>query len=128
MNQKPMDSQIEDFIRRLETGGSLQAEDAAIVRYFLVTITAQADMIAQLSFRLDVANAFTAVAGDTLASSGISRMRQSFANPQRNDFTLQEARDRIQNVLQDIQNQSQAVEVLGSIAKFAVKFAPLLLA
>ena len=125
---KPTDGQIEDFINRLQAGGPLQNQDAEIVRYLLVTITAQAEVIAKLSFRLDVMHAFSPLASDAIASSGISKLQQSLGNPQRNDFTVQEARDRIDSVLQEIQNQNQVTEVLSSIAKFAIKFAPLLLA
>lgn len=127
MNQRPTDNDIEDFVRRLEGGDPLVAQDAEIVRYFLATITAQADALAKLSFKLDVLNAFNAVAGETIAGSGISSLRSSLSNPQLNDFTFQEARERIDSVLREIQNQNQLVQVLSSIAKFAVRFAPLIL-
>ena len=128
MKQKPSDTQIEDFVKRVEAQGPLRPEDATIVRYLFVTITAQADMLAKLSFKLDILNAFISLAGDTIASSGITSLQESLGNAKVNDFSLQEARTQVDNVLREIEQQTQLIQVLGSIAKFAVRFAPLVLA
>jgi hypothetical protein len=131
---KPSDQDIQAFAGKIvaaennPAGANLNSQDIQTIEYLLVTITSQAEIIARLNSILKIRNAFGDVAAATVASAGIDKLKAAYAGAQLNDFTFDDADARIKGVLQEIQQQNQLTQTFETVAKFAVKFAPLLLA
>lgn len=131
---KPTDQEIQDFARKFaaaKTAGaslSLTARELEIVDYSLITLVSQAELIARLTLDLHTTQIYAQARARTISGAGVGQLKALYKNSQSNDFTLDEANDRVRTVLQEISNQNQLENTVGSVAKFAVKFAPLLLA
>ena len=123
---KPTDQEIQDFIKSLNESGKEREKE--IVQYLLTTIAAQAETIHTLNKFARMMQGYDTLIDDVISGVGLTAIAGVLQNPSQTGFTYEEALADIKGMRDELKNANQAEQLFTSIAQFAIKFAPLLLA
>ena len=123
---KPTDEEIQDFIKSLNESGKEREKE--IVQYLLTTIAAQAETIHTLNKFARMMQGYDTLIDDVISGVGLTAIAGVLQNPSQTGFTYEEALADIKGMRDELKNANQAEQLFTSIAQFAIKFAPLLLA
>ena len=121
---KPTDQEIQDFLDSLKD----PSKEKEIVQYFLTTIAAQADTINSLNNYARMIQGYDALIDDAISGLSLTSIASVLSNPSQTGFTYEEAIKDIKKMREEVKNAKEAQQMFTSIAQFAIKFAPLVLA
>ena len=123
---KPTDQEIRDFIKSLNESGKQMEKE--IVQYLLTTIAAQAETIHTLNKFARMMQGYDTLIDDVISGVGLTAIAGVLQNPSQTGSTYEEALADIKGMRDELKKANQAEQLFTSIAQFAIKFAPLLLA
>ena len=121
---KPSDQEIQNFLDSLKDS----SKGKEIVQYFLTTIAAQADTINTLNNYARMIQGYEALIDDVISGLSLTSIASILNNPSQTGFTYEEAMEDIKKMREELKNANEAQQMFTSIAQFAIKFAPLILA
>ncbi len=99
-----------------------------IVQYLLTTIAAQSETIHSLNKFARMMQGYDALIDDTISGVGLAAIAGVLQHPTQTGFTYEEALSEIKNLREEMKRAEQAEQLFSTIAQFAIKFAPLVLA
>ena len=121
---KPSEQEIQNFLDSLKDS----SKEKEIVQYFLTTIAAQADTINTLNNYARMIQGYEALIDDVISGLSLTSIASILNNPSQTGFTYEEAMEDIKKMREELKNANEAQQMFTSIAQFAIKFAPLILA
>ena len=121
---KPSEQEIQNFLDSLKDS----SKEKEIVQYFLTTIAAQADTINTLNNYARMIQGYEALIDDVISGLSLTSIASILNNPSQTGFTYEEAMEDIKKMREELKNANEAKQMFTSIAQFAIKFAPLILA